>query len=222
MRTCACGCGRVISPRAKNFIHGHHSRLRPRKIVTKVCPTCGQDFSGPPSIMRQRTHCSMACRSRRISYRCEGCGEWCEARACEIGRRFCGNVCRLIWFSRHFVGEASPQWQGGAIDYYGPSWDTARRAARERDGFRCQDCGIHERDLPEQLSVAHAIPFRLFELERHEEANALENLRSLCRPCHLRFDHADGSATAPGRRTAHASRATLDARETNGLKGAKT
>jgi 5-methylcytosine-specific restriction endonuclease McrA len=30
-------------------------------------------------------------------------------------------------------------------------------------------------------------------LERHEEANAFDNLRSLCRSCHLKFDHANGA-----------------------------
>jgi hypothetical protein len=163
--------------------------------VTKLCanPACARPFSGPPAIMAKRAHCSMTCRSRRIRYRCEGCGEERLAYPYQEGRRFCGDVCRLAWFSRHFVGESSPQWRGGAIDYYGPSWDAARRATRERDNFRCRDCDVHESDLPERLSVAHVIPFRAFGLERHEEANALSNLRSLCRPCHLIFDHANGA-----------------------------
>lgn len=108
-------------------------------------------------------------------------------------RRFCGDVCRLRWFATAFVGEDSPQWRGGGIDYYGPTWDAARDAARERDGYVCQDCGVHEEDLSEQLSVAHLLAFRLFGLQGHAQANALSNLRSLCRRCHLIFDHADGA-----------------------------
>lgn len=162
-----------------------------KKTVTKSCAQCETEFSGPPSQMRLRRHCSKDCQRRSYPFVCEGCGN--EGRSRYLGRRFCSDPCRLAWFSTHFRGELSPQWRGGAVSYYGPSWRAARVAARFRDGFRCRDCGAREGDLPERLSVAHVVPFRLFGLERHEEANALDNLRSLCRPCHIAFDHANGT-----------------------------
>lgn len=163
--------------------------------VTKLCANsaCGRPFSGPPAIMAKRTHCSKPCQRRRKSYVCEGCGGTFEARLCELPRRFCGDTCRLAWFASAFVGETSPQWRGGSIQNYGVSWDAARELARGRDGYACQDCGTEEAVLPEQLSVAHVVPFRLFGIDRHEEANALDNLRCLCRRCHLIFDHANGA-----------------------------
>jgi hypothetical protein len=163
--------------------------------VTKLCANsaCGRPFSGPPAIMVKRSHCSKSCQKRRATYVCEGCGGTFEARHCEMPRRFCGDGCRLAWFSRAFVGEASPQWRGGALENYGPSWKLAREQARARDRYCCRGCGAHEDDLPEQLSVAHLKPFRLFGLARHREANALDNLRSFCRRCHLIFDHANGA-----------------------------
>lgn len=164
-----------------------------RKIVIKECRSCGLPFSGPQSLMVTRAHCSNECRKRRTVYTCEQCGVEREVRPSETAKRFCGDECRLKWFSSHFIGEESPQWRGGCIESYGPSWEPAREAVRERDGYHCQDCRIHEDELPEHLSVAHIIPFREFGIERHEEANAIDNLRSLCRKCHIKFDHSNGT-----------------------------
>lgn len=191
MITCACGCGTQLTRRAKRFAHGHNRRGTRGIMVRKIC-RCGTSFAGPPSSMAVRVHCSKECQKRRFIYVCEGCGESHEARTCHAGRRFCGDVCRLAWFARAFSGPASPQWRGGAIGNYGPSWDQARDDVRTRDGYRCRDCEIEESALDEQLSVAHVIPFRLFGIVRHAEANRLDNLRSLCRRCHLLFDHANG------------------------------
>nr|WP_290665128.1 DEAD/DEAH box helicase [Ardenticatena sp.] len=79
---------------------------------------------------------------------------------------------------------------------YGPNWETQRRKARERDGFRCQVCGISERELGRELDVHHKRPFREFGYDptdparanRYLEANALENLISLCPACHRRVE----------------------------------
>ncbi len=53
-----------------------------------------------------------------------------------------------------------------------------RRAALERDGWRCRDCGQLA-----VLEVHHVRPVR----ERPDLAYSLDNVRTLCRPCHLRF-----------------------------------
>jgi DEAD/DEAH box helicase domain-containing protein len=63
---------------------------------------------------------------------------------------------------------------------YGASWEAARKAARERDEFRCAHCGAPERVLREH-DVHHRIPFRSFGYipggnENHLQANAVENL----------------------------------------------
>jgi len=63
---------------------------------------------------------------------------------------------------------------------YGPSWPQQRNLARKRDQYRCQHCGIAERDKTHH--VHHKTPFRNF--ASHEDANQLNNLVTLCPACH--------------------------------------
>ncbi|HEY64811.1 MAG TPA: DEAD/DEAH box helicase [Caldilineae bacterium] len=88
-------------------------------------------------------------------------------------------------------------WLGDPLDY-GPNWEAQRQRARERDGFRCAQCGAPERDGREH-DVHHIRPLRAFILEaqRREqdisqvylEANRLENLITLCPACHRRAEN---------------------------------
>jgi DEAD/DEAH box helicase domain-containing protein len=85
---------------------------------------------------------------------------------------------------------------------YGPSWKEARRAARERDGFRCVRCGAPE-SLRREHDVHHLVPFRSFGYipgrnENHRLANAVENLVTLCAACHQRLEAQQGTHTALG------------------------
>ena len=54
-------------------------------------------------------------------------------------------------------------------------WAAARRAALDRDGWRCRDCG-----KPGRLEVHHLQP-----LEASGAPYELTNLRTLCRGCHI-------------------------------------
>jgi DEAD/DEAH box helicase domain-containing protein len=85
---------------------------------------------------------------------------------------------------------------------YGPSWPAARRAARERDAFRCARCGAAER-LRREHDVHHLVPFRSFGYipgrnDNHQTANALENLVTLCNACHQKLEAQQGTHTALG------------------------
>jgi hypothetical protein len=81
---------------------------------------------------------------------------------------------------------------------YGPQWPATRNAARLRDGYRCQGCGLPE-SPGRQHEVHHRIPFRAFVAEpalrpglpagrAWEAANRLENLATLCGACHRRAE----------------------------------
>lgn len=79
-------------------------------------------------------------------------------------------------------------WQGEPIRDYGPNWELQRRLARQRDGFRCRHCGAPEPPGREH-DVHHLRPFREFGYipganERYLQANALDNLITLCPRCH--------------------------------------
>ena len=65
------------------------------------------------------------------------------------------------------------------------AWDRVRRAALERDNYRCRACG-----MPGDLEVHH-----IRRLEHGGAPLALANVRTLCRSCHL-GEHVDGEAAA--------------------------
>jgi DEAD/DEAH box helicase domain-containing protein len=71
-------------------------------------------------------------------------------------------------------------------NYYGASWQAQRNAARARDQFRCQFCGLSEGRKAHH--VHHKVPFRTF--VSPETANRLENLVTLCPTCHLKAESA--------------------------------
>jgi len=83
---------------------------------------------------------------------------------------------------------------------YGPSWPDASRAARARDGHRCRQCGAPERE-GRAHDVHHVRPFREFgyllgENRNDRQANALDNLITLCSACHHRAEAARGARSA--------------------------
>ncbi|MGH2582418.1 MAG: Zn-binding domain-containing protein, partial [Anaerolineales bacterium] len=69
-------------------------------------------------------------------------------------------------------------WTNDANEY-GPNWPSQRDAARLRDGYACQVCGLPENGRIHD--VHHKTPFRTFS---YREANQLENLITLCSSCH--------------------------------------
>lgn len=88
-------------------------------------------------------------------------------------------------------GELSGHWTGGYEGYYGPTWHKQRRAARERDEYECAACGMTEEEHLDEygwaLEVHHTIPFRKF--DDSEKANKLENLVTLCRKHHRKYEY---------------------------------
>ncbi|MBI5880251.1 MAG: DEAD/DEAH box helicase [Chloroflexi bacterium] len=76
-------------------------------------------------------------------------------------------------------------WSNDRNDY-GPNWQEQRRKTRERDNFRCRNCGVAETDA--EHHVHHIQPFRTF--GGYLAANQLSNLLTLCPPCHARAETA--------------------------------
>ncbi|MDE0311532.1 MAG: DEAD/DEAH box helicase [Caldilineaceae bacterium] len=82
-------------------------------------------------------------------------------------------------------------WRDSPNDY-GPDWQEQRAKTRERDGFRCAECGADE-TRNRQHDVHHRVPFRVYNyipgLNRNDLlANSLNNLVLLCRRCHHRME----------------------------------
>ena len=78
---------------------------------------------------------------------------------------------------------------------YGPNWARQRDLARARDDHRCQVCGTPE-VAGKQHHVHHRKPFRTYGYKRgvnefYLQANALENLMTVCPTCHMRVETAE-------------------------------
>ncbi|MGH2620145.1 MAG: HNH endonuclease [Anaerolineales bacterium] len=90
---------------------------------------------------------------------------------------FCSRQCFQDYARVHFRGSGNPSWAGGAPDYYGPNWLTARKTGLKRDRHRCQKCGSRR-----MLVVHHLREFA--EFQNSVDAHELDNLQTLCRSCH--------------------------------------
>lgn len=172
--------------------------------VEVTCEQCETDFTTTAFAAEQedRDFCSRECyaswlsvhkRAERVDVRCANCGEvktvW-PSRAEIKEKHFCDRDCHVAWMSENWVGPAHPAWKGGTIQYYGPNWDEQSRKARERDDNTCQACGSPGGAV--NLPVHHIRPRRKFvdeggELD-YESANELDNLVTLCQPCHLKWE----------------------------------
>lgn len=128
---------------------------------------------------------------------CAWCGEELDRDMNQIERserHFCGDKdCKARWQSKHFSGENHPGWLGGYDSYYGASWPMQRLKARIRDQSRCQICGNTPLDVESTLVVHHITPMRKYKeayegAEIYERANRLDNLRTLCRSCHMEWE----------------------------------
>jgi len=101
--------------------------------------------------------------------------------------------------TRDVVGKNHPQWEGGERSY-GPGWNESKREQiYNRDRHRCRDCGLtqseHKVEYDERLHVHHLIKAR--DIDDPEERNALENLITLCRDCHVEWEKLSDAGIRP-------------------------
>jgi 5-methylcytosine-specific restriction endonuclease McrA len=199
---------RTCSPRCEG--------LRRRKARRAVeCRHCQTTFEPRPEGGRTRQFCSAKCRldfergRRWAKSDCAACGSTFTRDRTQLarqlrkaGRAFCSRRC-----TQQFIrGEQHGSWRGGSDPNRGHGWRKRAEEARKRDGYRCRRCGKTQAENGQKLSVDHIRPWR--EFESADEANALENLASLCRGCHSwktntlekRWLKGDGLALAEYRR----------------------
>ena len=131
----------------------------------------------------------------KLKLECETCGVPVHRYPSNVGEHgfFCGTECRSAWLSEHYTGENHPHWRGGSsgTNAYGPGWAKMRRRALERDAYTCQHCGTTKEELGRNPDVHHIIPVRAFvemPVMMVEDAHYLENLVSLCIPCHRKAE----------------------------------
>lgn len=103
-----------------------------------------------------------------------------DGRERKSGKAFCSLDC----CNAHRRGENNPAWRGGHREYYGPDWRAIRRQARRRDNNECRRCGATANGR--ELDVHHIKPVSSF--ENPNDANTLENVVTLCKPCHMKSE----------------------------------
>ena len=143
----------------------------------------------PAQLQLRFANSTRAPRGQEETVPCEHCGKpnripvWIARRKFRL--HFCGKACLDAWRSvlpkegKRLVLKGRPEYRGG-------NWKVQSARARERDGFRCRNCGVTEASLGRQLDVHHATPVRLF--ASTVAANRLDNLVSVCASCHKRLE----------------------------------
>jgi len=162
------------------------------KRDTITCEACGETFTQPSN--REHRFCSRECaygnRKHDVAHtkECEICGDEFRTggKAKAENRVTCGKECFKEWLTGRYTGEDNWTWKGGYDNYYGDNWREQRQKARERDNFECQVCGLDESDYSRELSVHHITPVRKY--DQPEDANVLDNLITMCEPCHSKWE----------------------------------
>ena len=202
-----CGQSNLVNERGVKL---HHSKAHGESLVENEvnCEYCGSEVvKSDFEIERSNNNfCSLACHSKWMKselhgekhplYKpdsheireCEYCGSEFKHKIKKhaVGR-FCSRVCKDSHLST-LPPEKTPNWKGGDSQEsinYGPSWKKQREKAKERDSYTCQDCGVAESEV-DYFDVHHIQPFRTF--NDHINANRLNNLISLCRACHHKWE----------------------------------
>lgn len=163
-------------------------------MTTYRCRQCGQEFV-PKDSHRARSvpkYCSRQCsslgRRKRVRLVCRQCGQEFERKAymqdwSQARGPFCGFACYGQWQREHPEAAPLPKSPHGHNPDRrprGPEWEQIREQVLERDQHRCVTC--HSRH---SLHVHHIRPYD--QCESREDANALDNLLTLCKACHRRL-----------------------------------
>jgi len=118
-----------------------------------------------------------------VHFECLGCGRDATVQRRDLSKRkYCSRACYRAHFNqRYLAGERNGRWRGGRALSYGPGWKQIKQQVRERDRA-CRGCGKTPEENGRALDVHHLDPYRF------SGNNDLDNLRALCRSCHMRAD----------------------------------
>lgn len=187
----------------KRAVSLHHEKVHGESIagIEVVCDNCDDRFyKQPAKIKRSKKHfCSVECHNewREGNFTGKNATNWKGATR-ELECRQCGSEFSryksLVTSKDNFCSrECVDKWRTHAGDgkysvRHGSFWESQRKRAIERDNHECQDCGLsnsaHKEKYSTSLHVHHKKPARLF--GDAENAHQLENLITLCNPCHLK------------------------------------
>jgi 5-methylcytosine-specific restriction endonuclease McrA len=138
--------------------------------------------------------------SAHVKVSCDYCGDPVVRKRSKYERNkrnFCDMKCRGEWQSQHRRGENHPRWiENPSHINYGGSWEQQREKRLERDGYECVVCG--KSDAQEKVESGRGLDVHHINKARNHmkddgtldehKAHRMENLISLCRSCHQRWE----------------------------------
>lgn len=161
---------------------------------SKKCEVCSKLIKAPPSILKIRRFCSMACKvegQKKEKHRlnCDVCGktflrfpsEVKKSKARGHSGKYCSRTCYFKAFADRQYGENNPMWKGGitpenVMIRTSKPMITWRNEVFVRDDFTCQHCG----QKGGKLQAHHIKPFSTHPDLRED----LDNGITLCVDCH--------------------------------------
>jgi len=148
--------------------------------IQKTCLFCKKEFI-TNCFMPRKKYCSMSCRAKANPRTFN-----------KLARE------RQIESARKQRGENHPNWKGGRsksykTGYYSTEYKEWRIKVFERDGYKCQSCGI----TGTYITAHHIKSFAHYPELRFELGNGV----TLCEPCHSLTDNYKGRNKGKGKLT---------------------
>jgi len=173
-----------------------------KPILKESCAVCDSlvDVSVARSKHPDKIYCSKECSKlvKNEKVPCENCSKsvFITKRHKHSIGGFCDHDCYGEWLSENRTGEDCPNYNGGSEHIpYGNNWRAQREKALNRDDYQCVRCGKSEKEhLSEfgtSLHVHHLKPRERFYNSPDrtlEDADKLDNLTTLCAPCHRKWE----------------------------------
>lgn len=179
--------------------------MKQEKNAVANCKICGTTTLTYKHVMSQKLpiYCSQNCKNKRYEHNCEICNTY--FRNAKADTRTCSRKCQTLLRRNktidvtcfhcdlHFTRATSDIYTGKRIfcskkcrdnqhsldnpSRYGTNWKTARKRRLAFDNYLCTVCGTSE-----NLQVHHLI--KLLTFDNPNDANYLENIRTVCESCH--------------------------------------
>lgn len=168
-------------------------RMKEARNRQKVCKGCGVGFVTSDS---RKTFCTPDCRVKYFNAlrpttqskkrTCPQCGEiFTLSQKRGVGRTFCTEKCRRKAQYARYTKRSEKSFKDKKAHKLGGNWWLALR----RDKFTCQVCG--KQIYPSQWRKRGSAKLVVHHLdgtgEREGTNNALDNLMTVCEPCHRKF-----------------------------------
>jgi hypothetical protein len=203
-------CSKSCRKKGVSYTGADNPNYRGGKESTE-CELCGDPFKYYPS-EKEGLYCSDCVETREwreqppldgknnprwkggeLKLECAACGGTVWRYPSDVTGEVtvCDRECLSDCLSTEFTGDGHPNWKGGDTGNYGPGWNRVRRNALERDDYECVVCGATKADIGRNPDVHHIVPVRVFAATdgyEKTDAHELENVVSLCLPCHRKAD----------------------------------